>query len=162
MRTSRTFSLPSHEREGNTCAIPHVGFSGGVVRLSPHPATCRGPREDLSDFAPGSVAGPRVAQTVVVQLPCGAVSSTCSTSPARTIPPPAGEFHLPVVQNIQATCLDVVRDRFRGQGFSARTAGFLVQSLRPSTSLVYDRKWDIFCTWCTETQRDKLTLSLSL
>ena len=83
--------------------------------LSPYPAASSGPREDSGNFAPGSVAGPRVAQTVVVQLPCGAASSMCSTSPARTIPPPAGEFHSPVVQNIQATRLDIVRDGFRGQ-----------------------------------------------
>ena len=33
-----------------------MGFSGGVVRLSPEPAANSGTREDLSNFAPGSVA----------------------------------------------------------------------------------------------------------
>ena len=61
-----------------------------------------------------------------------------------------GNFHSPVVQNVQASRLDVVRDWYRGQEFSARAAGFLAQSVRPLTSLVYVKKWDIFCTWCTE------------
>ena len=119
-----SISLPPHEREGHRCAIPHVRFSRGAVHLSPYPAANSSPREDLSDFAPGSVAGPCVAQAAVVQLPCGDVSGAHRTSPAQSIPPPAGEFNSPVVKNVQAARMDVVRYRFRGQGFSARPAGF--------------------------------------
>ena len=72
--------------------------------------------------------------------------------PLDLFPPPKGEFHSPAVQNVQASRVDVVRDGFRGQGFSAHAAGFLSQTLRLSTSLVFDRKWDIFCTWCTQRQ----------
>ena len=41
-----SISLPRHECEGDRCAIPHVGFSGGVVRLSPYPAANSGHKED--------------------------------------------------------------------------------------------------------------------
>ena len=85
-----SISLPRPECKGDRCAISHVGFSGGVVCLSPYPAAISGLREDSSDFAPGSVAGPCVAQTVVVRLSCGAVSGAGSTPPTQTIPPPTG------------------------------------------------------------------------
>ena len=69
-----------------------------------------------------------MARTAMVQVPYGAVSGTRSTSPAQTIPSPAGDFHLPSIQYVQAARLDVVRDAFREQSFSARAAGFLAQS----------------------------------
>ena len=46
-------------------------------------------------LAPGSVAGPCVAWRAMVQLPCGAVSGTRSTSPTRTIPLLQGIFTRP-------------------------------------------------------------------
>ena len=41
-----------------------------------------------------------------------------------------------------------------------RFAGFLARSLQPSTSLVYDRKWDIFCTWRTERPIDPVSIPI--
>ena len=63
-------------------SYPTRGLFRECCTLSPYPAASSGPREDSSDFVPGSVAGPRMAQTAVVQLPCGAVSGARSTSPA--------------------------------------------------------------------------------
>ena len=125
-----SISLPSHERERDRCAIPHVGFSRSLSRR---------------DFAPGSVAGPHVPKTVVVQLPCGAVSSTQYVSRSSKI------FKLHAWTLLGMGLED--RD-------SARAASFLAQSLRSSTSLVYDRKWDIFCTWCTERQIDPVSFPI--
>ena len=140
--------------------FPTRGTFRGVVRLCPYPAAFSGSGVDSSVFASGSVTGSSVAQIAVGQLPCGVVSNARCTSPSCSFPPPTGEFLSPVVRNVQATRLDVVRDGFRGQGFSTRAAGFLAQSLRPSTSLVYDRKWDIFCTWCTERQIDPVSIPI--
>ena len=98
-------------------------------------------------FTPGSFVSLRMAQAAMVQLPCGAVSSARSPSPPRRVSPHTGELHTPVLHNVQSSRLDIIRDGYRGQGFSDRTAGFLTQSVYLSTSLVYDKKWD---TWCTE------------
>ena len=56
--------------------------------------------------------------------------------------------------------MDVARDGFRGLDFSMRATSFLAQPLRPSTSIVYDRKWDFFCTWCTERQIDPVSFPI--
>ena len=137
----------------NSRSIYTWDFRGGVVRFRP-PAVLR------KISASSRRLCCCMAQDAVVQLPCGVVSSARSISPSSSIPPSAGEFHSPVVRNVQAIRLDVVRDMFRGKGFSTCAAGFLPQSLRPSTSLVYDRKWDISCTWCTERQIDPVSISI--
>ena len=96
-------------------ALSHMWDFPGCCTLYHYPAAFSGSREDSSDFAPGSVSGPHVAQTAVAQLSCGAVCCARSTSPARaqlccwpwcgarcsfpacSIPSPAGDFHSPIV-----------------------------------------------------------------
>ena len=89
----------------------------------------------------------------------GVVSFARSPSPPQSFSPPTGKFHTPLLHNVQASRLDVVRDGYRGQGFSARAADFLAHSV-PSMSLVYDRKWDIFCTCCAERQIVPVSVTL--
>ena len=113
--------------------------------LFSNPIVYSGTLEDLSDFAPGSVASPCVAQAAVVQLPSGVVSSAHCPSPPRRISPHARELHAPVLHNVHASRLDLFRHGYRGQGF-------LAHSVRLSSYLVCDREWDAFCTWCTERQ----------
>ena len=104
-----------------------MGFPRGVVSLSLDPAANRGTREDSSVFASGSVDSPKacLAQAAMVQLLSGVFSTARSPSTPRSFSPPAGEFHAPVLHNVQASCLDVVKDGYRGQGFSACAADFL-------------------------------------
>ena len=106
--------LPRREWEGGRGAIPHVGFSGGVVRLSHDSAASSDTREDSSVFTPGSFVSPRMAQAAMVQLPRGAVSSACSPSPPQRFSPHTGEFHSPVLHNVQSSHLDIIRDGYRG------------------------------------------------
>ena len=113
----------------------------------------------LREFLPGSVDCPRMAQADMVQLPRGVANGTRSTSPPRTIAPPAGEFHTPVVQNVQASRLDVVRDGYRGQGFSTCAASFLAQSVR-LRRVLSATKSGTFSVLCV--QRDRLILFLFL
>ena len=70
----------------------------------------------------------------MLQLPSGVVSSTCSQSSPRSVSPHAGQFQAPVL-NVQPSCLDIIRDMYRGQGFSVHGASFLVQSVQPQRVL---------------------------
>ena len=49
---------------------------------------------------------------------------------------------------------------YRGQGFSECAADFLVTLVRLSTAQVYDRKWSLYCTWCTERQIGPIHISI--
>ena len=140
-------------------ALSHTwGFSRGVVHvcLSLDLAANSGTREDSSVFVPGSVDSPRLAQTAVVQLSSGVVSSARSLSP---FPSYRGIFCTPPQQCSCFTpgCC---------QGGVSRT-GILCLCCRlpgsdgtATTSLVYDRKCDIFCTWCTERQTNPISVSI--
>ena len=55
-------------------------FPGVLYTFSPNPAANSSIREDSSDFVLGSVAGPRLAQAAMVQLPCRVVRDASSTS----------------------------------------------------------------------------------
>ena len=57
-----------------------------------------------------SAAGPGVARIAALQLPYGAVGGARSMSPARSFPPPAGEFLSPFFLYVQAACWDMVKD----------------------------------------------------
>ena len=60
MRSFHFFYPPSPTRgEGGGCAFSLVGFSEGVVCLSPDSAVSSGIREDLSDFTSGSFVSPQ-------------------------------------------------------------------------------------------------------
>ena len=90
-------------------------FPGVLYAFPPDSTANSGAREDSSNFAPGSFVSPHVAQAAVVQLPCGVVSSPRSPSPPRRVSP----------HNVQSSRLDIIRDGYRGQGFSDLAAGFL-------------------------------------
>ena len=68
----------------NRCAFPHVGFSGGVVCLSPYPAAFSGPRKDTSDFAPGSAAGPFARILCACCRPLGSDATAFNESGLKT------------------------------------------------------------------------------
>ena len=138
------------------------GIFFGFYMSFPQTAANSGFREDLNNFTPDSVVSPSVAQAAVVQLPHGAVSSTHSPPPPRSVPPRAEELHAPVIHTIQSSRFDIYRDRYQGEGFFERAADFLAQKLQISTSLVYNRKWDTFCTWCTERQIYPISISIDM
>ena len=51
-----------------------------------------------------------------------------------------------------------MRAGYREQGFSSHAANFLALPAQFSTPEVYDRKWAISCTWCTEMQIDPVSV----
>ena len=159
---ARALPLPFPRREGGRGrgTFPPVGVSGRAVCVSADPTVNSGTRPDSRVGAAGPFDSTSMAQTTVVQFSHRTVSGTCSASPPRPLPPPAGELDPPVIANVQPTRLDALRDSYRGQGFSARVADFLAVPVRPSTAQVYDRKWSIYCTWCTERQIDPILISV--
>ena len=130
--SAHSFSLPDRSAKGID-ALSHTWDFPGMLR-----AAFSGTREDSSVFAPVSSASPCLAQAAVKLLPRGVVSSTHSPSLPRCVSPCTGEFHTPVLHNVQSSPLDIIRDGYRGQGSLDRVAGFLAHSVWLSTFLVYD------------------------
>ena len=84
-----------------------------------------------------AVLGRIRAQVAVLQLPSEIVISACSTPLSRSFSPPAGEFPAPLLHTVHASCLDVVREGYRGQGFFDRCR------LPGSDGTVFNEFWDI-------------------
>ena len=136
-----------------------MGVPGRDERVSTDSTVNSGTRQDSRLVAACPSARSGMAQTIVVQFSHRTVSRACGTSHPRPVPPPAGGLDTPVFADVQPTRLYTFAQLQRA-GILCTCCRFLGYAGSALTTQVYDRKWSLYCTWCTERQIDPIHISI--
>ena len=78
-----------------------------------------------------------------------------SSTPNKKTPKTTSQRNIPrKPQTTQPTRLEVIQQRLRAKGFSAKSAKSIAQRCRGSTNRLYEAKWKIYTSWCNQRKID--------
>ena len=157
MRNSSLSPYPDMSAKGIDALFHTWDFPVDVVCFSPDPAANSGSRKIRATSRPVLLLAPAWPKQLWYRSVVELSVAQAVHLPFKRFPLLQGNFIHPSSKMFKLHTWTLLGT---GQGFSARAASFFAQSVRPSTSLVYDRKWDIFCTWCAERQIDPVSIPI--